>query len=106
MLTTFENLVSLYDNSRTGIFSDIVGKAITNLIVVNSIIEWKNEDLDKLVKLISLSFMNKNLPSDAYKALNKFIYYNFKLFSISSEKIKILLDIPLRKILSGGLNGL
>lgn len=28
------------------------------------------------------------------------------LFSISSEKIKILLDIPLRKILSGGLNGL
>ena len=106
LLTTFENLVSLYDNYRTGIFSDIVGKAITNLIVVNSIIEWKNEDLDKLVKLISLSFMNKNLPSDAYKALNKFIYYNFKLFSISSEKIKILLDIPLRKILSGGLNGL
>ncbi|WP_201615438.1 hypothetical protein, partial [Psychrobacter sp. JCM 18902] len=106
LLTTFENLVSLYDNYRTGIFSNIVGKAITNLIVVNSIIEWKNEDLDKLVKLISLSFMNKNLPSDAYKALNKFIYYNFKLFSISSEKIKILLDIPLRKILSGGLNGL
>ncbi|MBF2720631.1 SIR2 family protein [Psychrobacter sp. NG254] len=106
LLTTFENLVSLYDSSRTGIFSDIVGKAITNLIVVNSIIEWRNEDLDKLIDLISLSFMNKNLPLDAYKALNKFIYYNFKLFNISSEKIKILLDIPLRKILSGGLKGL
>lgn len=106
LLTTFENLVSLYDNSRTGIFSDIVGKAITNLILVNSLVEWKDEELDKLVKLILLSFTNKNLPSDAYKALNKFIYYNFKLFSISSEKIKPLLDIPLRKILSGGLNAL
>ena len=106
LLTTFENLVSLYDSSRIGFFSDVVGKAITNLILVNSLIEWKNEDLDRLVKLISLSFMNKNLPSDAYKALNKFIYYNFKLFNISSEKIKILLDIPLRKILSGGLNAL
>lgn len=106
LLTTFENLVSLYDNSRIGIFSDIVGKAITNLILVNSLIEWKGEELDKLVKLISLIFMNKSLPSDAYKALNKFIYYNFKLFNISSEKIKNILDIPLRKILSGGLNAL
>lgn len=106
LLTTFENLVLLYDNSRMGIFSDTVGKAITNLILVNSLIEWKSEDLDRLVKLISLSFMNENLPSDAYKSLNKFIYYNFKLFNISSEKTKILLDIPLRKILSRGLNAL
>lgn len=106
LLTTFENLVSLYDNSRIGTSNDVVGKAITNLILVNSLLEWKDDDLDKLVKLISSSFMNKNLPSDAYKALNKFIYYNFKLFNISSEKIKSLLDIPLRKIISGGLNAL
>jgi hypothetical protein len=106
LLTTFENLVSLYDGSRTGIFSDTIGKAITNLILVNSLIEWKSEDLDRLVKLISLSFINENLPSDAYKALNKFIYYNFKLFNISSEKTKNLLDIPLRNILSRGLNAL
>lgn len=46
------------------------------------------------------------MPSDAYKALNKFIYYNFKLFNISSEKTKNLLDIPLRNILSRGLNAL
>ncbi|WP_058368227.1 SIR2 family protein [Psychrobacter sp. ENNN9_III] len=104
LLITFENLVSLYDNSRTGIFNDIVGKAITNLILVNSLIEWKDEELDKLVELILSIFTNKNLPSDAYKALNKFIYYNFKLFSISSEKIKILLDIPLKRVLSGRLS--
>ncbi|WP_367111883.1 SIR2 family protein [uncultured Psychrobacter sp.] len=106
LLTTFENLVSLYDNSKMGICNDVIGKAITNLILLNSLLEWKNDDLDKLVKLISSSFMNKNLPTDAYKALNKFIYYNFKLFNISSEKIKSLLDIPLRKIISGGLNAL
>ena len=106
LLTTFENLVSLYGDYRTGVFIDIIGKSITNLIVINSIIEWKGEDLDKLVRLISSIFMNKSLPVDAYKALNKFIYYNFKLFNISSEKIKNLLDIPLRKILSGDLNGL
>lgn len=106
LLKTFENLLNLYKFEKNGVFSSRISESLVNIIIICSLVDWKDTELTNLVDLIRSSFIKHNMPSDAYKALNLFIFFNYKFFNISVEEMKPLLDIPLEKVLSGILSGL
>lgn len=105
LLKTLENLINLYKYENSGIYSSRIGHSLVNTILVCALVHWEGEDLTNLVALIKSCFSN-NPPYDAYKALNLFIFFNYKIFNIKVEDLSPLLDIPLKKILSDSLSSL
>ena len=100
LFDTFKNLCELFEKYPASFQGTIISRSLVNTVALLSLIDWNEIELSEIINLI-LSLVKKFImPYDTYKALNLFVFYNYKIYQKNHLDFSKLLDIPLQKIVN------
>ena len=100
LFDTFKNLCELFEKYPASFQGTIISRSLVNTVALLSLIDWDETELSEIINLILNLAKKFIMPYDTYKALNLFVFYNYKIYQKNHLDFSKLLDIPLQKIVN------